>query len=105
MPRRYTRPVQERQPPFDVGINIAKATHHADVVDAEGNPCLPKGLVFANRRAGYTHLCTTLTEATAQAAPTDVMVGCEATGPYWLSLYEALTAQGDQVLVLNPLSV
>ena len=33
------------------------------------------------------------------------MVGCEATGPYWLSLYEALRAQGDRVLVLSPLYV
>jgi hypothetical protein len=35
-----------------------------------------------------------LTEATAHAAPADVTVGCEATGPYWLSLSEALIAQG-----------
>jgi transposase len=33
------------------------------------------------------------------------MVGCEATGPYWLSLYEALIAQGYRVLVLNPFYV
>jgi transposase len=32
-------------------------------------------------------------------------VGCEATGPYWLSLYEALIAQGYRVLVLNPFYV
>jgi hypothetical protein len=29
MPRRQTRPVQERKPPFYVGIDIAKAMHHA----------------------------------------------------------------------------
>jgi len=34
-----------------------------------------------------------------------VTVGCEATGPYWLSRYAALTAQGYQVLVLTPLYV
>jgi transposase len=105
MPRRQTPPVQERRPPFYVGIDIGKATHHAYVVDAEGIPCMPKVLVFANTRAGYTQLFTMLAEATAQAAPTAVTVGCEATGPYWLSLYEALTAQGYQVLVLNPLYV
>jgi transposase len=88
-----------------VGIDIGKAMHHAYVVDAEGTPCVPKVLAFANTRAGYTQLFTTLTEATAQAAPTAVTVGCEATGPYWLSLYEALMAQGYQVLVLNPLYV
>jgi transposase len=105
MPRRQTRPVQERKPPFYVGIDIGKAMHHAYVVDAEGTPCIPKVLAFANTRAGYTQLFTTLTEATAQAAPTEVTVGCEATGPYWLSLYEALVAQGYRVLVLNPFYV
>jgi transposase len=32
-------------------------------------------------------------------------VGCEAIGPYWLSLDEAITAQDYRVLVLNPLYV
>lgn len=50
-------------------------------------------------------LFTTLHEATLQPAPTEVTVGCEATGPYWLSLYEALIAQGYRVLVLNPFYV
>lgn len=47
---------------------------------------------FANTREDYTRLFTLLTEATGQATPTGVTVGCEATGPYWLSLDEALTA-------------
>jgi len=50
-------------------------------------------------------LFTTLHEATLQAAPTEVTVACEATGPYWLSLYETLIAQGYRVLVLNPFYV
>jgi transposase len=105
MRHRPTRPIPECQPPFYVGIDIGKSMHHAYVVDAEGTPCIPKVLAFANTRAGYTQLFTMLTEATAQAEPTEVTVGCEATGPYWLSLYEALSAQGYRVLVLNPFYV
>jgi transposase len=105
MRRRQTRPVQERKPPFYVGIDIGKTLHHASVVDAEGTPCVMKVLTFTNTREGYARLFTLLAEATGQAAPTEVTVGCEATGPYWLSLYEALMAQGYQVLVLNPLYV
>ena len=97
MPRLQTRPVQERKPPFYVGIDIGKALHHADVVDAEGTPCVSKVLAFANTRAGYTQLFMLLTEATAQAAPTEMTVGCEATGPYWLSLYEALIDRSYRV--------
>jgi transposase len=73
-----------------VGIDIGKATHHAYVVDAAGTPYIPKVLVFADTHAGYTSLFTRLAEAT---------------GPYWLNLYAALTAQGYQVLVLNLLYV
>jgi transposase len=105
MRRRPTPPVQERKPPFYVGIDIGKAMHHAYVMDAEGTPCVPEVLAFANTHAGYSQLCTTLTEAMAQAEPTKVTVGCEATGPDWLSLYEALMAQGYNVLVLNPFYV
>jgi transposase len=46
-----------------------------------------------------------LAEATAQASPEEVIVGGEATGPYWLNLYEALTAKGYRVLVINPVYV
>lgn len=90
MRRRQTRPAEERKPPFYVGIDIGKALHHAYVLDAEGTPCVPHVLAFANTRAGYTRLFAMLTEAT---------------GPYWLNLYEALIVQGYQVLVLNPLYV
>jgi len=56
-------------------------------------------VALAHTREGYARLFTLLAEATGQAAPTEVTVGCEATGPYWLS------AQGSQVLVLNPVYV
>jgi transposase len=103
MRRRQMRAVPAHTPPFYVGIDIGKTLHHAYVVDAEGVPCMPKVVAFANTREGYARLDALLAEATAQALPTEVMIGCEATGPYWLSLYEALTAQGYRVLVLNPL--
>lgn len=70
MRRRPTRAVQERKPPFYVGINIGKTLHHAYIIDAEGMPCVPKVAAFANTREGYAHLFTLLAEATGQAART-----------------------------------
>jgi transposase len=105
MRRHQTPRVQGRKRPFYVGIDIGKTVHHAYVLDAEGTPCVPKVLAFPNTRAGYEQLYTLLAEATDRASPAEVTVGCEATGPYWLSLYEALSAQGYHVLVLNPLYV
>jgi transposase len=84
---------------------VGKQTHYAFVVDAEGTPCLPKAMPFTNTREGYSELSTAVTAVTAQAEPAAITVGCEATGPYWLNLYEALTAHGYRVLVLNPLYV
>jgi transposase len=51
------------------------------VVDAEGAPFMPKVVAFANTREGYARLDALLAEATAQASPAEVVIGCEATGP------------------------
>jgi transposase len=88
-----------------VGIDIGKRTHYAAMVDANGSACWPKTLKFANTRQGYTPVQAAIAETTAHVSPTEVTIGCEATGPYWLSLYEALTHAGYRVLVLNPLYV
>jgi transposase len=105
MKRRTVRPVSERQAPFFVGLDVGKQTHYAFVVDAAGIPCLPQAQAVTNTGEGYAQLLATIQEATARSAPAEVAVGCEATGPYWLSLYEALSAHGYRVLVLNPLYV
>jgi len=59
----------------------------------------------SNPREGYTRVQALLAAATGQAAPAEVPLACEATGPYWLRLSEALTAPGAQGLVRNPLYV
>jgi transposase len=97
--------MQERTPPFYVSIDVGKTRHHAYVVDAQGTPCMPKVMAFANTREGYDGLYALLAETTARALPAEVIVGCEATGPYWLTLYEALSTRSYQVRVLNPLYV
>jgi transposase len=87
-----------------VGVDSGKPTHYAGVVDAGGSPCLPKALAWTHTHEGYAQLYVAMAAATAQAPASQVRVGGEATGPYWLSLYAALTARGSRVRVLNPLS-
>jgi transposase len=53
-----------------------------------------------NDRAGFERLLATLA-----TLPEPAHVGLEATGHYWLSLYEALTRAHYPVLVFNPLQV
>ena len=75
MRRQTIRPSQDRLAPFFVGIDVGKRTHYAAVVDVNGSPCLSKTLKFANTREGYTQMQAVITEATAQASPSEVTIG------------------------------
>lgn len=105
MQRHNTAPVQTHQAPFFIGIDVGKKTHYVYGVDAEGAACLPRATAVANTHEGYAQLQVLIEEATAQSVPSTVTIGCEATGPYWLNLYEFLTAHGYRVVVLNPFYV
>jgi len=84
---------------FFCGIDVAKRKHVAFVLDNDGQTVQP-AFPVANTQAGFAHL---LAHLVALSGP--VTVGLEATGHYWLALYETLTAQGYDVVVLNPLQV
>ena len=59
-----------------------------------------KAIPVKNTAAGFAELLESL-----NGLEGSVMVGLEATGHYWLALYEALTGPGYPVVVLNPLQV
>lgn len=83
---------------YFVGIDVAKDHHDVTVLDATGKVVL-SGFRFANSQAGLASLC-------AQLAPfTPLQLALEATGHYWLPLYEALVARGYTVAVFNPLQI
>ena len=81
------------------GIDIAKHKHAVVLLDEHGQKTQP---VFAvqNTRGGLDQLEQELAKLDGT-----VMVGLEATGHYWLSLYDELTRQGYAVVVINPLQV
>ena len=81
------------------GIDVAKRKHVALCLDDAGQVVKPAFSV-ANDRAGFEHLLQQLA-----ALPGPVTVGLEATGHYWLALYETLITHGYEVIVLNPLQV
>jgi transposase len=82
------------------GIDIGKYNHEACLIDETGRQ-LAKTLRFENTTDGaarllsYIHGCNQEKEAT--------VIGMEATGHYWLSLYCFLFDQGFQVNVINPI--
>jgi transposase len=81
------------------GIDVAKHKHAVLVVDDKGQ-IIQSAFSIDNNRAGFEQLAAALT-----ALPDPVTVGLEATGHYWLALYDDLAQQGYPVTVINPLQV
>lgn len=82
------------------GIDIGKNKHEACIIDQEGRQ-RAKTLHFTNTTAGAESLLGYITENNAEK---DVaVVGMEATGHYWMSLYCFLFDAGFQVNVINPI--
>jgi transposase len=82
-----------------LGIDVAKRQHKAMLLDAAGATVL-KPFPVNNDRAGIDALLQRLAQVNEP-----LEIGLEATGHYWLALYDQLTQAGYQVHVLNPLQV
>jgi transposase len=81
------------------GIDIGKHKHAAAILDERGQSQKPV-FGFENTQAGLDFLVQALKQM-----EDEVFIGLEATGHYWLALYDALTRQGYAVVVLNPLQI
>lgn len=82
------------------GIDIAKYDHWVGSVDEKGRTA-SKPMGFKNSSAGFEG-CVSYLEGLADDK-SDVLVGMEATGHYWLACFCALTAAGYDVVVINPI--
>lgn len=84
---------------FFCGIDVAKLKHAVSLMDEKGQ-ILKVAFTIANNRSGFDQLHREL-----QLLGGTVTIGLEATGHYWLALYDDLTHNGYPVIVLNPLQV
>ena len=73
--------------------------HSAMIINTKSET-VKQNFTFKNDRQGFDKLLDELEPYADQ-----LMIALEATGHYWLSLYEVLTTAGYQVVVLNPLQV
>lgn len=82
------------------GIDIAKNKHEASVIDENGKAML-ESISFSNSREG----CEKLLELFERLSVTkeNLLIGMEATGHYWLSVYGYLLENGFTVKVINPI--
>ncbi len=87
---------------FYLGIDIGKLHHSAALIDSDGKKVaeLPS---FPAQITGFQQLLSFVNnELPAEA---ELLVGIEATGPYWNSLAHWLTVRDFSVVILNPLKV
>ncbi|MDR1292766.1 MAG: IS110 family transposase [Clostridiales Family XIII bacterium] len=83
------------------GIDIAKRKHEVSVIDEAGH-LLSKSFPIDNSADGAAVLFGFFSENGMDKS--DVLIGMEATGHYWLSLYSYLTESGCDVKVINPIT-
>ena len=81
------------------GIDIAKTGHVVALIDESG-AVIKQGLVISNDQKGFETLDQFLLPYKQE-----LQIGLEATGHYWLALYEYLSKQGYKLTVINPLQV
>jgi transposase len=82
------------------GIDIGKNHHEASIIDETGR-LLAKSLRFTNTTSGAQKLLDYFVGCNQDNKV--IIIGMEATGHYWLSLYCFLFDQGYQVNVINPI--
>lgn len=82
---------------FSVGIDVAKHSHQACVLDDAGQ-MVGQSFKFPNSRSGVDTLVATLQELNSPAT-----IALEASGHYWQGIYHYLVSQGFRVVVVNPL--
>ncbi len=81
------------------GIDIAKRKHDVVIINAMGD-VQGKPLTIPNTQAGYDELQKALS-----GLEEPVLIGLESTGHYWLTLFDALSQWGYQLILINPIQV
>ena len=85
---------------FYCGIDIAKYKHEASVIDTNGKAMLDS-ISFANDKQGCERIIAVFQKF--EISPADIIIGMEATGHYWLSVYTFFLELGYNVKVINPI--
>ena len=87
---------------WTLGIDVGKRRHHATLLDEDGKVVF-RNVVLAQSREGVTGFLERL--AATGRSPQGIQVGMEATGHYWMVLFQELTEAGYSVAVMNPLVI
>jgi len=85
---------------FYIGVDIGKRHHEVGLINDKGDP-VGKTVRFANSKKGSEKLLQFINQY--KLIPDNTVVGMEATGHYWLSVFSFLHKLGFKITVFNPL--
>lgn len=85
---------------FYIGIDIAKFNHEASIIDSNGK-LVSESFSFSNSVKGLEKFQNFISSFSIDA--NNCIIGMEATGHYWLSLYSFLIDLGFSCVVINPI--
>lgn len=81
-----------------VGINVAKETHYAAVMNSDG-VVLTEPFAFSNDAVGFSKL----TDKLSDFDKSDILIGLESTGIYSENIISFLYSNGYSLAVINPI--
>lgn len=87
---------------FYLGIDIAKTNHVASLLDQDGKVVI-RNIKFTNSNEGYKTLLEVVSSKVKDLS--NVLIGMEATGHYWLSIFSSLIDDNFNVSVFNPYQI
>ncbi|MDF1999158.1 IS110 family transposase, partial [Peribacillus frigoritolerans] len=87
-----------------VGMDIAKRVHYACFVDERGR-VIEKAFAVHQSKEGFEHLYEKIRQIMKEAKKTEVIVGIEPTGHYWMNLANFLDYYGIPLVMVNPMHV
>lgn len=85
---------------FYIGIDIAKKNHEASIIDSSGKS-LSKSIFFPNSTKGIEKFNNFIAEF--GITTNNCIIGMEATGHYWISLFSYIVDLGFTCYVINPI--
>lgn len=83
-----------------IGVDVAKRFHVLSAVDEDGYAVI-ESFRFANTEDGFVKLLARLKKA--DISPESSLTGMEATGHYWIALFDFLGSHGYDAAVINPI--
>lgn len=88
---------------YYLGIDVGRYDHQACLIDDQGEILF--SVKFKANYRGFGKLLMHLNKQIGNQEFSRIPVALEATGIYWITVYEQLTKLGMEVIVLNPLQV